>query len=319
MTKLKIAAAGLLAATTLATAGVVAVGAGRTDEPKPAMKAPAHRRRRRSWHRPRPAMQIPKPQAPAGSGPGIEGRIVDLEGRPVAGARIEVPRLWSPPSNGGLGGWLAGLATPPGSRLGRWLDEVRDTGVTDPSQDLSTRPGNLTATTGPDGRFRLAGVGPDQLAEIFVSGSDDRHGPALRHGPRRRRGPYDGAPRGGSPARSSTTPGGSSMPPRPASRSRAPSATRTPAGPSPASTLRGMVYDEHSLIPAPGIEATTDAQGHYRLAGLPRAPAYRLFVEPGEGTPYPKATLRAEGRHPGVRAGPLRHRAEAGRPGSAAR
>ena len=40
MTKLKIAAAGLLAATTLATAGVIALGAGRTDEPRPAMTAP---------------------------------------------------------------------------------------------------------------------------------------------------------------------------------------------------------------------------------------------------------------------------------------
>ena len=64
MTKLKIAAAGLLAATTLATAGVVAVGAGRTDEPGPAMKRRAHPKRRRLRDRPRPAMIGRRPSRP---------------------------------------------------------------------------------------------------------------------------------------------------------------------------------------------------------------------------------------------------------------
>src|SRR5262249_34925268 len=95
-----------------------------------------------------------KPQAPAGSAPGIEGRIVDLEGRPVAGARIRVPNLWSAPGND----------------LGRWLDRARDTGVNGPWEGLSPSSANLTAPTGPDGRFRLARVGPEQLAEVLVSG-----------------------------------------------------------------------------------------------------------------------------------------------------
>ena len=43
------------------------------------------------------------------AGPPIEGRIVDLEGRPVAGARIKVERLWFP-SEGTLADWLAGAA-----------------------------------------------------------------------------------------------------------------------------------------------------------------------------------------------------------------
>jgi hypothetical protein len=54
-----------------------------------------------------------------------------------------------------------------------------------------------------------------------------------------------------------------------------------------------MVFEEYSYLWAPGVEATTDAQGHYRLAGLPSGPAYRLSVEPGEGQPYPGAVLRA--------------------------
>ena len=62
--------------------------------------------------------------------------------------------------------------------------------------------------------------------------------------------------------------------------------------------IRAAVYDAHSLSPDPGIEATTDDRGHYRLVGLPRAPAYRIFIEPGSSGPYTKAALRAAGDTP---------------------
>ena len=234
MTKLKIAAAGLLAATTLATAGVVAVGAGRTDEPKPAMTAPGAPKETTAVAPvlPRDDRPNPKSQPPTASGPGIEGRIVNLEGRPVAGAQVGVSQLWSPPEDGP--DRSPGRPAAPGSRLGRWLDQVRDRGVQYPSSGLVSSPTNQTATTDRDGRFRLTGVGPDQLAEIFVSGPTiataelyamSRDGDEVRaalHGFR-------------APPRSSTTPDGSSTPSRPVSRSRAWSATGTAAGPSPGS------------------------------------------------------------------------------------
>ncbi len=297
MTKLKIAAAGVLAAMALATAGVVAVGAGRTDEPRPAMKAPGVAKGTAVVAPTPPRDDRPKSQPPAAAGPGIEGRIVDLEGRPVAGARIVVAHLWSAP----------------GGDLGRWLDRARDAGVDGPWEGLSPSPGNLTATTGPDGRFRLVGVGPDQLAELIVSGptiataqlyASGRDGSDVRATAHQGRTPspivfharrFDYAAAPGKPIEGTV---------------RDKDTGRPIAG----ITLRAAVFDEHSLIPAPGIEAKTDAQGHYRLAGLPRAPAYRVFVEPGEGRPYPKATLRAEGGLAGVRAHPLRLRPQAGRP-----
>jgi hypothetical protein len=58
--------------------------------------------------------------------------------------------------------------------------------------------------------------------------------------------------------------------------------------------LHAAAYDEDSLIPAPGVEATSDAQGRYRITGLPRSPAYRLFLSPAKGTPYLNATLKVE-------------------------
>ncbi len=64
--------------------------------------------------------------------------------------------------------------------------------------------------------------------------------------------------------------------------------------------LRGMVFKEHNLVPVPNVEATTDAQGRYRLDGLPKGPAYRLFLEPAAGLPYIKATFRVAGGSPGL-------------------
>jgi RNA polymerase sigma factor (sigma-70 family) len=281
MTKLKIASAGVLAAMTLAMAGVVAVGAWRTDEPKSAMRARGVAKAT-AVVAPTPPRDTESP-APAGSGPGIEGRVVDLEGRPVAGARIEVTALWSAQDND----------------LSRWLDRARHDGIGGRWEGLSRTPANLTTTTDPAGLFRLADVRPDQLAEVLVSGT--RIATAQLHvmsrdgadvhvtahwlsGPRpivihARRVEYTAAP---------------SKPIEGVVRDRD---TRRPLA---GIKLRAAVFDPRFLIPAWGIEATTDAQGHYRLDGLPSAPACRLFVEPGEGKPYPRATLRAAGNTPAL-------------------
>jgi RNA polymerase sigma factor (sigma-70 family) len=300
MTKLKIASAGILAAITLATAGVVAVGALWPDEPKPPMRAPGVAKGAAVVAPTPPRNVDAEPQAPAESGRGIEGRIVDLEGRPVAGALVEVTDLWSAPDND----------------LGRWLEQVKDRGVAYPSEGLSPpngrfgplpsqsrsqafspSPPKLTTTTGPDGRFRLFDVGPEQLARIrvtgptiattqlYVMGRDGVEVRAARRGgltPRQvvyhsRRLEYAAAP-------------GKAI----EGVVRDKDTGRPIAG----VTLRAAVYDEHSLIPDPAIEATTDDKGHYRLASLPKASAYRIFVEPGNGGPYTKGSLRASGNTP---------------------
>ena len=239
MTRLKFAAAGVLAAMTLATAGVVAVGARRPDEPGPAMKAPGRREGgigRREENGGRPADPAPgRPGTAQGTGhirPGIEGRIVDLEGRPVADARIDVPYLWWPR-----------VVSPAGSRSSRRpRARLSAAGSTRPVNAASTaprrascgrrgprsRPPHRPRRPLPPGRRRS---GPDRRDPRLQA--DDRHGPALRHGLRRRRRSARHPPVPADPARSSSTPGGSSTPSRRASRSRASSATRTPAGPSP--------------------------------------------------------------------------------------
>jgi hypothetical protein len=83
--RLKFASSGILAAITLASAGVVAVAGLRPDEPTRAMKRPngATGTAAVSPTRSRDANGLP--QAPAASGPPIEGVVRDKDtGRPLA-------------------------------------------------------------------------------------------------------------------------------------------------------------------------------------------------------------------------------------------
>ena len=74
------------------------------------------------------------------------------------------------------------------------------------------------------------------------------------------------------------------------------------------------VDDPRALAPIAGIEAVTDAQGRYRLMGLPKAFAYKLAVEQEEGKPYPRTSYRVRADTPAFEPVPVRHRAQAGRP-----
>ena len=243
ITRLKVAAVAAFTAVGIASVGVVAIGAGRPDEPRPVMSptaddepSPAYKRRSaapaemievrgrvvdpegrpivgaivRTGHldreiKPAPeatsgtagqfVMRVPpwrrnsamrrrdamfpwvvawapgfgpgwvsavrEPGAPGEveirlveDGPTIEGRIVDLEGRPVAGARVKAGQVWFA-REGNLTDWLA---------------QAADGGVQGPWQGLDSLPTTITAMTGADGRFRLAGIGRDRIAELSVSG-----------------------------------------------------------------------------------------------------------------------------------------------------
>jgi RNA polymerase sigma factor (sigma-70 family) len=174
-------------------------------------------------------------------GPPIEGRIVDLEGRPVAGSRVRVEQLWFAREGS----------------VSAWLDRARGTAIEGPWYGLDKLPASIIATTGPDGRFRLTGIGRDRLAEVFVSGPTittaqlyiaNRDGAAIRTA--------DPFGRG--------RPGITYYPRR---FEHAAGPTRPIAGtirdqdtgrPIAGLRIRGMVYERGSLVPARGIEATTD-------------------------------------------------------------
>jgi RNA polymerase sigma factor (sigma-70 family) len=225
-------------------------------------------------------------------GPPIEGRIVDLEGRPVGGARVQVERLWFA-RQGTLSEWLAHAAGRNPRNSWQGLDLLP-----------TTTEIPIAATTAPDGRFRLTGIGRERIAQMLVSSPTiataellvlTNDGPTVSI--------VDQAAR-----RAMTAPERTIYHARrfefaaePARSIEGVIRDQETGQPIAGIKLQGMVFQEHSRLWAPGVEATTDAQGHYRLAGLPRAAAYELSIEPGDGLPYPESARRvpADSRDPG--------------------
>ncbi len=192
----------------------------------------------------------------------ITGRIVDLQGRPVIGATVAVLEVECP-AGGSLDGWLKALEHPKESNPPR-------SKLLPNSLACRTNPPFIPpVTTGEDGRFRIAGIGRERVATLEIQGPtietvdvqvrtrpgatirilrypedpDERpitvHGAAFEHvaGPTR---PIEGIVRDID--------------------------TQAP--------LAGiMVCGERELSPGNPpryVQAITDAQGRYRLVGLPR-------------------------------------------------
>jgi RNA polymerase sigma factor (sigma-70 family) len=218
-------------------------------------------------------------------GPPIEGRIVDLEGRPIAGAQVRAGQVWFARDG----------------KLSDWLARAEVGGVGGPWQGLDSLPTTITATTGDDGRFRLAGIGHDRIAELVISGPTiaaaqlyavNRDGPTI----------HTANPGAMTPEQSRTTYHARRLeyvaaPTKPIQGIIRDKDTGRPIA---GVKLGGMVFDEYSTLWAEGVEATTDSQGRYRLTGLPKGPAYRLLLEPGNSLPYTVATFRVPAESPAL-------------------
>ena len=210
------------------------------------------------------------------AGPPIGGRILDLEGRPVAGARIKAVRMWT-------GG---------GGDLSSWASRLKAGEARGIYQGLDVLVGEAETTSGPDGRFRLEGIGPERVVDLVVSGptiaterlvATNHAGPELRHVGEGFRGPETTVVR----------PPGFAIAAAPTRIVEGVVRDKETGRPIAGVNVQGAVYDDRSLIPNPDVSVLTDAEGRYRLSGLPRSSAYRLFVYPGPGLPYARATLRA--------------------------
>jgi hypothetical protein len=213
----------------------------------------------------------------------LEGRVVDLEGRPIPGVSIRTLKAGVSP-DGDLSAWAIGFRD-------------RDEGIYSKLEQFPLQLPPVVA--GPDGRFRIEGVGRDRMVMLLVSGptiettfafARTQDGPAIRGRNRNIIGPdtfiCHGA-RFDHPA----------APCKPiAGVVRDKDTGRPLAG----VKIKGMVFTERSLVANPYIKATTDDLGRYRLAGLTRGDRYRLFVTPADGQPYPTATFVEPAGTPGL-------------------
>jgi RNA polymerase sigma factor (sigma-70 family) len=213
------------------------------------------------------------------AGPPLEGRIIDLEGRPVTGAKLRIDFL----------------RIPDGAGLTAWLERFADRRIASFGDGLLHLPVEISAQTGPNGEVQIEGIGEDRIAEISVSGPAiataqlnvmARDGKAVRVSLEHRPLELAVLPRKFEHVAAPTKPIVGVVRDKDTGR------------PITGVSFRAAAYDEQSLIPAPEVSGKTDAEGRYRIAGLPKATAYRLFVEPIPGVPYPKATLRVAAETP---------------------
>ncbi len=220
----------------------------------------------------------------------IQGRILDLQGKPVAGAVVRVCGLattleedLSPV----LKTWQTGQFGAALELAGKFLSDPGAAGL--PQR----------VTTGRDGRFHLPGAGRERMISLTIEAPDIAT--ETIHVVPRPAAEIKALVQAG--ARASFRP------------SVVPSAGPPLYGAtfdhvaSPTRLVTGTVRDRETRQPLAGVEisghaavgdwtdvrAITDDQGRYRLAGLPKADRYRLYARPKEGSLYLPAGTEAVG------------------------
>jgi RNA polymerase sigma factor (sigma-70 family) len=196
----------------------------------------------------------------------LRGRILDLEGKPVAGATVRVDDELLVPSGGG-----ADLTSLRSAAFATLFPPVK---------------------TGADGRFLVPGVGRERAATLRVEGPTIATQqvkavarPAGKAGPGARGVPFDLL----------------AVPTRPVVGVVRDKETGKPlAGVVVRSYKFGGADDFNGLV-----RTTTDKEGRYRLVGLPKAPGNAIMAEAWGRTPRPEdlpylAAIRKVGDAPGL-------------------
>jgi RNA polymerase sigma factor (sigma-70 family) len=213
----------------------------------------------------------------------VTGQVVGLEGKPVAGATLRVLQVMASPKED-LGPWLKAAKDRTAPQRGRSLaidQEYLPSYTTAPS---------AVATTDAAGRFRLTGIGRERLTIVRLEGptiaSEYLH-IRTRPGEAIQVGELEADPEYGTPRIDVTYYGSSfrhvAAPTRPVVGVVRDKDTKKP--------LAGVTVRSEKLAhnPVHGIhitETVTDAQGRYRLSGLPKGAGNKIGIVPPRDLPY---------------------------------
>jgi RNA polymerase sigma factor (sigma-70 family) len=210
------------------------------------------------------------------AGAPIEGRVLDVQGRPVAGASVRIERIMTS-ADGSLDPFLVAW------RQGSGNAEVRlDHILFDPA--AAGLPAELKADA--QGRFRIAGLGRDRAVRLVISGRGIAGTQVLALA-------RDGLT---TEAINKVGPETEMFMGKPTRGSMPVFGPKAEVVATTGRTLDGVVREAGTGRPLAGVkvngsgetssgqlEATTDAQGRYRLTGLPVAAPIRLQFYPKGG------------------------------------
>ncbi len=211
----------------------------------------------------------------------VTGRILDLEGKPIAGVKVGTSirsAQW------GLDGRPVAFDVP--------IDKVLSV-----SNILPSDPDEAPVESDKDGRFTIHGLGKDWLYDLWIAG------PTIEH--RRAR-------LVARPQKPKQVPGSGVYTEERGDPKLIQYGSEFVYVAAPSKPIIGVVRDKDTGKPIAGARVgkqwtrddepsgwtTTDAEGRYRLEGLPAA-VHELTVEPPKDTPYLRTTARAVADKPG--------------------
>ena len=201
----------------------------------------------------------------------IEGRIVDAEGRPIAGVKVKTHNAWASPKED----------------LAAFIENVKSHGWSpwEGARPLKLVAYDATVTTDVDGRFRLEGIGRERVAGLVLSGptivTEDVYA-MTRTGPAVRPVGWEGlepAARSYRCARFEHT----AAPCLPIVGTVRDIETERPIA---GVKVRGDVESVEGRANHPGGSTTSDDQGRYVLTGLPFGGSIRLSASSTRGLAY---------------------------------
>ncbi len=197
----------------------------------------------------------------------IGGRIIDLEGRPVAGARLTV----------------LDVRVPVDGSLDAWLKALEERGEFNRLDAQPNPPIIPPVVTGQDGGFRIGGIGPGRVVKLQIEGPTIE---TKRVQVRTRPGPVLRNPRSKNSSREEPV---------------IVYGVQFEHVAAPTRPIEGVVRDADTGRPLGGImvhgdqnlggfyeyvECISDAQGRYRLVGLPRGQEGSIVAIPPCDFPY---------------------------------
>ncbi len=194
----------------------------------------------------------------------IEGRVLDLQGKPVAGAKVRLHDLRIC-SGEDLGPVIAA------ARNGQWL--IGNHGFVD-GWDCAPAPGQPAGvTTGADGRFRVAGLGRERVVRLEIEGPSIAHELewAITRAPE-----AVGAPLRDSLSQHRIYPATFDYLAQPSRRLQGTIRDGLTGNPVPDVTIHGYTFSR----------STSDAAGRFELEGYPKSREYSLEILPPSGAPF---------------------------------